>query len=104
MNNKMIISGMAITSLFLLCFSSTSLAGGNTTAGEKKAGQCASCHGANGEGSGNNPKIAGMDKAAFAKAMNDYKSGARKNMMMEMFAKKLSDKDIADLAAFYATK
>ena len=45
-----------------------------------------------------------MDEAAFVKAMNDYKSGARKHMMMEMFAKKLSDQDNADLAAFYATK
>lgn len=104
MSKKIMITGMAFTSAFLLALSTTAFAGGDAAAGEKAAGQCASCHGANGEGVGENPKIAGMDTGAFTKAMNDYKSGARKNMMMEMFAKKLSDKDIADLAAFYATK
>lgn len=104
MNKKIIVPGIVITSAFLLSFSGATFAGGDAAAGATKAGQCASCHGANGEGSGDNPKIAGMDQAAFVKAMNDYKSGARKHMMMEMFAKKLSDQDNADLAAFYATK
>lgn len=104
MSKKIMISGMVITSAFLLSFSGATLAGGDAAAGATKAGQCASCHGANGEGSGDNPKIAGMDQAAFVKAMSDYKSGARKHMMMEMFAKKLSDQDFADLAAFYAAK
>ena len=93
-----------VASAFLLTSSGVALAAGDAAAGGEKAAQCTSCHGANGEGSGANPKIAGMDQAAFVKAMNDYKSGARKHMMMEMFAKKLSDQDNADLAAFYAAK
>ncbi len=92
-----------VASAFLIS-SGVALAAGDAAAGGEKAAQCSSCHGANGEGSGANPKIAGMDQGAFVKAMNDYKSGARKNMMMEMFAKKLSDQDNADLAAFYASK
>jgi len=95
---------MVIASVFLMTSSGVVFAGGDAAAGAQKAAQCSSCHGANGEGSGDNPKIAGMDQAAFIKAMNDYKSGARKHMMMEMFAKKLSDQDNADLAAFYAGK
>ena len=93
-----------LASVFLMTSSGVALAAGDAAAGEQKAAQCSSCHGANGEGSGDNPKIAGMDQGAFVKAMNDYKSGARKHMMMEMFAKKMSDQDNADLAAFYASK
>lgn len=93
-----------IASVFLMTSSGVALAAGDAAAGAKKAAQCSSCHGANGEGSGDNPKIAGMDQAAFVKAMNDYKSGARKHMMMEMLAKKLSEQDNADMAAFYASK
>lgn len=95
---------MVIASVFLMTSSGVVFAAGDAAAGGQKAAQCSSCHGANGEGSGDNPKIAGMDQAVFVKAMNDYKSGARKHMMMEMFAKKLSDQDNADLAAFYAGK
>lgn len=102
--NALRVRGMVISSVFLLTLSGAALAGGDAAAGQQKAAQCSSCHGANGEGSGNNPKIAGMKPAAFIKAMGDYKSGARKHMMMEMFAKKLSDQDSADLAAYYATK
>lgn len=93
-----------IASVFLMTSSGVAIAAGDAAAGAQKAAQCASCHGANGEGSGNNPKIAGMDQAAFIKAMNDYKAGARKHMMMEMFAKNLSDQDNADLASYYASK
>ena len=95
---------VSFASALLVTASSGALAGGDAAAGAQKAASCTSCHGANGEGMGDNPKIAGMDKAAFVKAMNDYKSGARKHMMMEMFAKKLSDQDNADLAAHYASK
>jgi cytochrome c553 len=65
---------------------------------------CASCHGANGEGMGENPKISGMATDKFSKALQAYKSGAKKHIMMEMMAKNLSDQDIANLAAFYASK
>jgi len=37
------------------------------------------------------------------KALGDYKTGARQNDMMSLLAPKLSDQDIADLAAFYAS-
>ncbi len=77
--------------------------GGDAALGETKAGKCAICHGPRGEGKRKNPPIAGLDPAAFVKSMRDYKSGARKNGMMKMATKKLSEKDFADLAAYYAT-
>ena len=94
----------AMAGAFLLIMAGAANAAGDAAAGAEKASSCTSCHGANGEGSGDNPKIAGMDQAAFVKAMQAYKSGERKHMMMEMFAKNLSDQDTANLAAHYASK
>ena len=80
-------------------------AAGDAAAGKGKAQQCAGCHGANGEGNGTDKTtIGGMDVGKFSKSINAYKKGERRHMMMEMFAKKLNDQDIADLAAYYAAK
>ena len=65
--------------------------------------RCAGCHGADGLGVGAFPALAGKDADYLAKALQDYKSGARANPMMSTIAKSLSDQDIADLAAHYAS-
>ena len=57
--------------------------------------------GSNGEGKKKNPPLAGMEESAFIQAMADYKSGAKENKMMARTAKKLSDEDFANLAAYY---
>lgn len=82
-----------------------SMAAGDAAAGKTKSAPCTSCHGADGEG-GAVPKtlIKGMDVTKFSSAIAEYKSGVRKNPMMEMFAKKLTDQDVADLAVYYASK
>jgi len=90
-----------VAALAVLAFVGTAYAGGDAAAGAKKARSCAGCHGKKGEGKKKNPPLAGMEEAKFVKAMNDYKSGAKKNAMMKKFAKKLSDEDIANLAAYY---
>jgi len=72
-------------------------------AGEKLAAKCGGCHGKMGEGKKDNPKIAGMDAAAHVKALQEYKSGARDNKAMQRAAAKLSDEDMANLAAYYAS-
>jgi cytochrome c553 len=75
----------------------------DASAGKAKAAACAGCHGANGEGSGPNPALAGMPAAKFVQAMNEYKSGKRANPVMKNFVTPLSDADIANLAAHYAS-
>jgi cytochrome c553 len=77
-------------------------AGGDAQAGKAKAASCAGCHGANGEGNGPNPGLAGMNEAQFVKAVADYRSGKRANPAMKAFASQLSDQDAANLAAYYA--
>ena len=78
-------------------------AAGNVEAGKAKAGSCAMCHGANGEGKAPTPAIAGMPTSKFVQAMKDYKSGKRDNAMMKNIAKPMGDDDFENLAAYYAS-
>lgn len=74
-------------------------------AGRIQSTKCAICHGENGKGNGA-PKsdISGMDKTLFIRHLHDFRSGIRKNVMMQRFTKNLSDRDIENLAAYYASK
>jgi len=64
--------------------------------------RCAPCHGAQGEGKGKFPALAGSDVAEFARQMNEFKSGARQSKVMGKFAQSLSDEEIRVLARYYA--
>ena len=103
MKPRSLIIAIACGMLLIFGNSYADVAGGDAAAGKTKAASCSGCHGANGEGKGTNPAIAGMDAAQFSAKMAGYKSGATVNPMMNMAAKKLSDEDIANLAAYYAS-
>jgi cytochrome c553 len=78
-------------------------AAGDAKAGKAKAAACAACHGANGQGVAPNPALAGKSEDQLAQAMQDYKSGKRPNAIMKGLVAGLSDQDIANLAAYYAS-
>lgn len=75
---------------------------GDAEAGKAKSGKCATCHGAAGIAPGSTPHLAGQKEAYLAKSMKDYRDGHRKDPMMNMMMKGMSDGDIADLAAYFA--
>lgn len=78
---------------------------GDVAAGRKKAAACATCHGDDGNSAeGNFPRLAAQYESYLVKALQDYKSGARNNPMMAAFAASLSDQDMKDIAAFYASQ
>jgi cytochrome c553 len=82
----------------------TAWAGGDVKAGQAKATElCADCHGEKGEGMAKNPALKGKTEELVAQALKDYKSGARDDKMMKKIAGSLSDQDMANLAAYYAT-
>jgi len=87
----------------LFACAGTTLAGGDAAAGKAKAGSCAGCHGAAGAGKDKNPALAGIAEAVLLQAMKDYKSGKRANPVMKSLTGNLSDQDMANLAAFYAS-
>ena len=80
-------------------------AGGDPVRGQELAVDCSDCHGEDGKGDEDNPSIAGMDKADHIKLLKGYKSGEieDEDEMMLDWVEELSDQDMADLAAYYAT-
>ncbi len=66
---------------------------------------CAACHTADGSrGSPANPILQGQHVEYLAKQLHDFKDGKRKNAIMNGMAAPLSDDDIRNVAAFYASK
>ena len=94
---------LIIGALALLGTSNIGLAKGDAAAGKAKTASCAGCHGANGEGKGQYPALAGKSEDEIEHALKDYKSGKRTNGMMKSFAAKLSDQDIENIAAYYSS-
>ena len=78
-------------------------AAGDAQAGKGKAAACAACHGAGGQGVGSNPPLAGKSEAQLVQALKDYKSGKRDNAIMKGMASSLSDQDMENVAAYYAS-
>jgi cytochrome c553 len=78
-------------------------AAGDIAAGRQKALMCQTCHGLDGKAKvPEAPSLAGQSAVYLTKALNDYRSGARKNDMMSLVAPTLKDKDVEDLAAYYS--
>jgi cytochrome c553 len=73
-------------------------------AGRQKAIACQGCHGLDGLSKHPEaPNLAGQIENYLAKALSAYRSGERRNEMMTIVSKDLTDAEIADLAAFYAS-
>ncbi|WP_427901655.1 c-type cytochrome [Marinobacter caseinilyticus] len=76
-------------------------------AGKAKAAVCAACHGANGIAQiPTYPSLAGQNEAYLVSALTAYKNKQRNGgqaVIMQGQAAALSDADIANLAAYYAS-
>ena len=100
--NKIGLSALivAITALPLTLFAS-----GNPEAGKEKAKVCEACHGLDGKSvEPSYPNLAGQHESYLIKALSDYRSGRRANAIMASFAANLTNQDIEDLAAWYASQ
>lgn len=82
------------------------LAAPDLAEGRKLAEQvCSACHGV--DGNTENvayPKIGGQHADYLARALAEYRSGARRNAIMAGFASTLSEADRQNLAAWYASQ
>lgn len=90
--------------LSLLSISTVSAAG-DPEAGREKAMVCAACHGS--DGNSTNPvwpKLAGQHASYTLKQLADFKAGRRENPQMSPMAANLSEQDMADIAAYFASQ
>lgn len=79
---------------------------GDAAKGETIASQvCVACHTFDGtRGLSANPILQGQHPEYLLKQLQDFKSGARDSAIMKGFAATLSEQDMRDVAAFYASK
>ena len=80
---------------------------GDPKEAQKKIAMCEGCHGIPGYKTAypavyRVPMLGGQQAAYIVAALNAYKSGQRSHASMRGIAASLSDKDILDLAAYYA--
>ncbi|EKM26016.1 cytochrome c554 [Vibrio harveyi] len=91
----------------LTMLSGQALAAGDAAAGQAKAAVCAACHGADGIAViPGYPNLKGQNEQYIESSIKAYKAGQRTGGLapvMQAQANLLSDEDIANLAAYYAS-
>jgi len=101
MKKHMMIAAVALS----LTLVNTAWAGhGNAEEASKKAEEvCAACHGPKGNSVVPNfPRLAGQNESYLQAVLKHYRSKQRSNVIMNGQAEKLTDKEIADLAAYFS--
>ena len=78
---------------------------GDAKAGQAKAAVCGACHGPDGNSMAPNfPKLAGQGERYLTKQLHDIKSGKRTVLEMTGLLTNLSDQDLADISAYFASQ
>jgi cytochrome c553 len=96
-----------LTLATIVALASLNATAADVEAGKKKVQEvCAACHGIDGATptTPDYPKLAGQYPDYLAKALRDYKSGARKNPIMAGFAQGLTEKDIENVSQYFYTQ
>ena len=76
---------------------------GDAFRGSLLAKRCEHCHGDEGfSQTAATPNLAGMDKLAVWKQLQDFRSGSRSSRVMNPIAQSLAARDVADLVAYYS--
>jgi len=78
---------------------------GNPAAGREKSQLCQGCHGEFGNSTEPLvPKLAGQYGKYIAKELRNYQAGVRTHQIMNAMAGTISDDDLADIAAYFASQ
>lgn len=98
---------LSVLGLLSLSAVTTASAAGDAEAGKAKSAVCASCHGADGMAlMPIYPNLAGQNEEYLVSALQAYRSKERQGgnaALMHAMAANLSDEDINNLAAYYAS-
>lgn len=83
----------------------SAIADGDADAGKDKTMLCVACHGETGNSMvGSFPNIAGQGETYLLKQMIEIKDGTREVPTMAGMLDNMSEQDLADIAAFYASQ
>jgi len=90
---------------FLILLAGSALAGGDPARGKELAADCSACHGDDGKGDDEIPAIAGQDAATLVVFLKAFKSGERasEDDVMQEYTADLTDEEMADVAAYFAS-
>ena len=103
--NKLIVSLLLTLGITGVAVAAEGPLKGDATAGQAKAAVCGACHGPDGNSPAPNfPKLAGQGERYLTKQMQDIKSGKRTVLEMTGLLTNLSDQDLADIAAYFASQ
>ena len=96
---------LLVSLLLTLGVTGLAQAAGDATAGQTKAAVCGACHGPDGNSAAPTfPKLAGQGERYLLKQLKDIKSGARPVVPMTGLLDNLSDQDLADISAYFASQ
>ena len=77
----------------------------NIEAGRAISTACSACHGKTGlSNSEQFPNLAGQKQSYMVKTLQDYRSGARKNLTMQAIVGPLNDQNFEDLSAYFSSQ
>ncbi len=94
---------LAVTLLALL--PAAAFPAGNAAAGQSKSAVCHACHGPTGVSvQPIYPNLGGQHQDYLVKSLREFRDGRRQNAVMSGFAANLSDADIEDISAWYASQ
>lgn len=94
-----------VSLLLTLGLTGVAQAAGDAEAGQGKVAVCGACHGVDGNSPAPNfPKLAGQGERYLLKQLHDIKSGNRQVVEMTGMLDNLSDQDMADIAAYFASQ
>jgi cytochrome c553 len=101
----MLRNATGVSALIAAVLAASSCAAADLSAGKKKAvATCSVCHGVDGLAKiPTAPNLAGNNAIYLVKQLNAFKTGERKSDMMSMVVKRLSDDDVANIAAWYSS-
>jgi cytochrome c553 len=107
MNKTMLVAALLAAALPGAPTAAQDTPAGDPVKGRAKTQMCQGCHGIDGWRTAypevyTVPKLGNQHEAYLAKALQEYKTGARTHPSMRAIASSLSDQDMADLAAYYA--
>lgn len=96
---------LIVASLLLCSMGVANAQQGSADAGQAKSVTCGACHGADGNSvTPEWPNLAGQHAAYTVRQLEAYKEGLRTDAGMRGFAATLSDQDMQDIAAYFATQ